>query len=110
MKLFFIGNIKDLKLQYYEGLPRELRQGPSVLAYHVDRLGQEDNPNLINNTSRVVYLVGETTATEEAAYLKYISSKFPGKEITLLTAVKVGETPPGEYLEKSVSVDGVLPL
>lgn len=101
--------VQSKALEYYvEGFGHPRRTGDLALAYHITPEPQE-HAGLDSCNATLFKLMGNGTPEQEQAVLQEVAKGFPGREVSLVNTVHIGVVPPGEYIAKQVSKDGVLP-
>lgn len=93
---------------YVEGVGHHRTTGELGLLYHLWPR-PEENALLSICNAKVFQVTGTGTPEQEARLLQEVARNFPGTEILLLDTVAIGTVPPGEYVQKIISKDGVLP-
>lgn len=109
MKIIYVGNVQDKDKAVLEDLPQHVRFANAYCFYLAEEENNFPGHRLKSSRATTFYIDGVSTPEEDDALVQHISHTFPGQEVTLLTAVKSGYTPAGQYQVKQVTKDGVLP-
>ena len=93
---------------YIEGMNSPRLFGDLSLRYKILPKTTEE-PTFGGSHAILFEIVGEGTLEQELNLMREVAKQHLGCDVLLLATVSIGTTPPGEYIQKAISKDGVLP-